>query len=432
MKKLLSSLPSLLLALSLAYVTYEGGAWRGVMSMTVAPRTLWLLAGLIGAWLAWRAARRRAWERTALDLAMPLWIAAFAVSTLGNFEKVPRIGYGLWFAALYIALWYTLHDVARHATGRLGVVDALLISAVLPLLTGLRQVGLPRVDRIAGSLENPNILAAFLVLVTPLAVARFLAPPPSWTGTLRRAVLGVFALALCLAIYLTGSRGAWLGMIAAAAVGAWAWHGGRIRATWLIASLTPILVIVGLLLITTRSGEPRLGLYRQALDYLAAQPLTGNGLFTAKFYQPLVERPGFVLLHIHAHNAPLHVAAELGLLGVAALGATTLLTMRGAIIGWRSAIGAERTLQAGALAALAGFGAHHMVDFPVINPAVSVTLIAVLVIALLPEAPQARPRGQTLQTLLMGALWLSLIVIGQLNLATVWEGVRNAVNRGIP
>ncbi len=431
MKRALNYLPSLLLALSLAYVTYEGGAWRGVMSMTVAPRTLWLLAGLIGAWLAWRTARRCAWERTALDLAMPLWIAAFAVSTLGNFEKLPRIGYGLWFAALYIALWYTLHDVARHATGRLGVVDALLISAVLPLLTGLRQVGLPRVDRIAGSLENPNILAAFLVLVTPLAVARFLAPP-SGIGALRRAVLGALAVGLCVAIYLTGSRGAWLGMIAAAAVGAWAWHGGRIRAAWLIAGVTPILVIVGLLLITTRSDEPRLGLYRQALDYLAAQPLSGNGLFTAKFYQPLVKRPGFVLLHIHAHNAPLHVAAELGLLGVAALGATTLLTMRGAIIGWRSAIGAERTLRAGALAALAGFGAHHMVDFPVINPAVSVTLIAVLVVALLPEAPQTRPRGQTLQTVLLSALWLSLIVIGQLNLATVWEGVRNAVNRGIP
>ncbi len=429
---LLNRLPFLALAIGLAYLTYEGGAWRGVMSMTSAPRTLWLLAAAFGVWLAWRTARRLAWERTALDLAIALWIAAFVVSTLGNSEKLPRIGYGLWFAALYIALWYSLHDVLRYGVGRPAAVDALLISAILPLFTALRQVGLPGVNRIAGSLENPNILAAFLVLVTPLAAARFLAPPSSWAVGVQRVMLGIFVLALCLTVYLTGSRGAWLGMIAAAAIGAWAWHGGRVRAVWLIAAVTAILLIVGLFLITTRSGEPRLELYRQALEYLAAQPLTGNGLFTAKFYQPLSDRPGFVLLHIHAHNAPLHVAAELGLLGVLALGATTWLTIREGITGWRQARERERTLRTGALAALAGFGTHHMVDFPVITPAVAVTLIVVLCIALLPDEARARRGRQGIQTALIGALWLGLVIIGQLNLATVWEGVRSAVNRGIP
>ncbi|MCS6872339.1 MAG: hypothetical protein NZ571_12885, partial [Anaerolineae bacterium] len=225
--QLLSHLPSLALALGLAYVTYEGGAWRGVMSMTTAPRTLWLLAIIFGIWLVWRTLQRFAWERTALDLAMPLWIAAFAVSTLANVERLPRIGYGLWFAALYIALWYSLHDVVRHGSGWHSAVNALLISALPPLLTSAQQLGLPR---LVGSLENPNIFAAFLVLVTPIAVARFLSPPHSLPRGLWRAMLGVFAVALCLAIYLSGSRGAWLGMIAAAAVGAWAASGGRIRA----------------------------------------------------------------------------------------------------------------------------------------------------------------------------------------------------------
>jgi O-antigen ligase len=221
-------------------------------------------------------------------------------------------------------------------------------------------------------------------------------------------------------------------MIAAAVVGVWAWHGGRIRAIWLIGGATPLLIIAMLFLVSVRTNEPRLEFYRQALDYLAAQPLTGNGLFTSKYYERLLNRPGFVLLHVHAHNAPLHVAAELGMLGIAALGVTTALTMRGALINWRHAQSTEKTLRAGALAALAGFGAHHMVDFPVITPAVAVTLIMVLIIALLPDAPQARQRGQALQTLLIGVLWLSLVTIGQINLATVWEGVRNAVNRGIP
>lgn len=426
------TLPRVALTLGLAYLTFEGGAWRGVMSMTIAPRTLWLLAIAFGAWLLWRTMRRRAWERTALDIAMPLWLTAFAISTLDNLDKLPRIAYGLWFAALYIALWYSLHDIVRHGVGRLSAVDALLMSAIPPLITGLRQVGQPNIDRIAGSLENPNILAAFLVLVTPLAVARFLAPPPRMAHGLRRAALGAFAAALCVAIYLTGSRGAWLGMIAAAAVGAWTASGGRIRALWVIAGVTPILIGAGLLLIMTRSNEPRLILYRQALDYLAAQPLTGNGLFTAKFYQPLTERPGFVMLHVHAHNAPLQIAAELGLLGVAALSATTFITARTGIIAWRQAHGTERVIRAGALASLAGFGAHHMVDFPVITPVVSATLIMVLIVALLPEALQARRAGQALQTWLMAALWTALIVIGQLNLATVWEGLRTAVNRGIP
>jgi hypothetical protein len=84
------------------------------------------------------------------------------------------------------------------------------------------------------------------------------------------------------------------------------------------------------------------------------------------------------------------------------------------------------------LAALAGFGAHHMVDFPVMAPVVSVTLIMVLIIALMPETPQARRARQAIQTWLIAALWTALIVIGQINLATVWEGLRAAVNRGIP
>jgi len=426
-----SALPGLALTLGLAYVTFEGGAWRGAMSMTTAPRTLWLLAIAFGAWLLWRTARRLAWERTALDPAMPLWLAAFAISTVSNLEKLPRIAYGLWFAALYIALWYSLHDVIRHGVGRLGAVDALLLSAVLPLITALQQVGQPRIDRIAGRLENPNILAAFLVLVTPLAAARFLAPPRA-TGGWGRAALGAFAAALCVAIYFTGSRGAWLGMIAAAAVGAWAASGGRIRASWAIAGAAPILIGAGLLLATTRGDGARLTIYRQALDYLAARPLTGNGLFTAKFYQPLPRRLGFVMLHVHAHNAPLQIAAELGLLGAAALTATTFVTMRTGIIAWRKAHGTERVIRAGALAALAGFGAHHMVDFPVMAPAISATLIVVLIIALMPEAPQARRAWQAAQTWLIAALWTALVVSGQLNLATVWEGLRAAVNRGIP
>jgi len=425
------TLPSIALTLGLAYMTFEGGAWRGVMSMTSAPRTLWLLTIAFGAWLLWRTARRLAWERTALDLAMPLWLVAFAISTVDNLDKLPRMAYGLWFAALYIALWYSLHDVIRHGVGRLRAVDALLLSAIPPLITALQQIGQPRIDRIAGRLENPNILAAFLVLVTPLAIARFLAPPRMAHGW-RRAALGVFAAALCVAIYFTGSRGAWLGMIAAAAVGAWTASSGRIRAVWAIAGVTPILIIAGFLLITVRNNEPRLTIYRQALDYLAAQPLTGNGLFTAKFYQPLPSRPGFVMLHIHAHNAPLHIAAELGLLGVAALTATTFITMRTGIIAWQQAHGTERVVRAGALAALAGFGAHHMVDFPVMAPVVSVTLIMVLIIALMPETLQARRAQLALQTWLIAALWTALIVSGQINLATVWEGLRAAVNRGIP
>ncbi|MBO9308920.1 MAG: O-antigen ligase family protein [Chloroflexi bacterium] len=427
-----SALPGLALTLGLAYVTFEGGAWRGAMSMTTAPRTLWLLAIAFGAWLLWRTARRLAWERTALDPAMPLWLAAFAISTVSNLEKLPRIAYGLWFAALYIALWYSLHDVIRHGVGRLGAVDALLLSAVLPLITALQQVGQPRIDRIAGRLENPNILAAFLVLVTPLAAARFLAPPPRMAHGLYRAALGAFAAALCVAIYFTGSRGAWLGMIAAAAAGAWTASGGRIRASWAIAGATPILIGAALLLAAARSDEVRLSIYRQAIAYFAARPLTGNGLFTAKFYQPLPSRPGFAMLHVHAHNAPLQIAAELGLLGAMALGVTALVTMRAGIIAWRQAHGEERVIRASALAALAGFGAHHMVDFPVMAPAISATLIVVLIIALMPEAPQARRAWQAAQTWLIAALWAALIAIGQLNLATIWEGLRAAVNRGIP
>ncbi len=431
MRKWLEELPTAALMLILAYMSFEGAAWRGVMSMTIAPRSLWLVVIAVSVWQLWRAAQGKAWERTALDSVMPLWFGALLIATLGNLDQLARSGYGLWFAALYAALWYTLHNIVSYATGRLRAADALLVSAIPPLITALRQVG--QVDRIAGSLENPNILSAFLVLVLPLAVARFLVPPPRLASGIGRIAFGGYVLALGVAVYFTGSRGAWLGVLAAAGIGAWIAYGQRIRAVWVVAALLPLLVLTGALLVTTRTSEPRLEIFSQAAEYFRAQPLVGNGLFTTKYYQPLADRPGFVLLHIHAHNAPLHIAAELGIVGLLALSATTFVTARVALIGWRQARDTERIIRAGSLAALVGFGAHHMVDFAVITPIVALTLIMVLIVALLPEQPTSRSaRWQAAQTWLLAAVWLVLLVIALSNLAAVTEGLREAVNRGRP
>lgn len=390
------------------YVLVIGGTWRGVLSATYAPISLGLLAILVCAWAVWRQVRGWCWHITTLDDLLPFWFVALAISTLTNLESIQRIAAGLWFAGLYTLLWYMLSDaLANRLITRRDLVNGLLLAGVVIIVSALVQwffgtqpAGvflrrrfllnvLPRQlftsPAIAGALFNPNILGAFLVVIIPLAFAGDRLPRiASWT-------LGVLALFVVL---LSESRGAQLGVAAALAV-LLVRRMPRLGLLVLVA-----LLAVGAALYTVRGDNGRLPLYIHAAELFVAQPITGGGLFT---YRLTRDQPIATFYYVHAHNLPLHLAAELGIAGLVALSLTALRLGRAA---WEQV----RPGQMALLCGLAALGAQQLVDFTMMTPSIALTALVILCMAVTPDDPQRR--GRHWPVWVMIALALLLLVAG--------------------
>lgn len=408
-----------LAVLALSYLLAVGATWNGILNPQFPPLTLSLSALLIGGWLLLRRRAGWRWHRTALDGALPLWILAFGLSLLANLDAARRIAIGLWYMGLYIGVWYALHDLlANRPRWRDTLVDALLIAGVVVVTFGYAQLQgwltqaarlgiaaapLPRPVSVFG---NPNFLSSFLIVLIPLILSRAAlakgAPP--------RALLLLYALLSALLLLLTSSRGAWLGLLAGGAL--WgalllAHHDllsfRRLRAWWdgqtrqLRAALAGgallslfFLLIFGIIFIRSFSvGGRTLGLrvelYDAAVQLFSEKLLTGQGLFT--YGRGLVRLPDVRpdKPHSHAHNAPLHIAAELGLPGVAALLFTVALCGRAAGANWQTMRGRERVMLIGAAGGVLAFGAHHLTDLPAMMPAIALTGLLALALLVAPE-----------------------------------------------
>jgi hypothetical protein len=391
---------TLLLGALWVYVVTRGGPWRGFFTPDWARDSLMLIAIVVGVWLAWRLVHRWPWPHTALDYVLPVWFIAFAISTLANLEQHNRIGMGLWFTGLYILVWYLGNDIlANKLVTREQLVDALLLAGV-PILIASVGDWIARLPRLVSYLENPNILGAFLVLIVPLAAGRCFTARGLW----RIVMIGYFLLAVVIS-YAVESRGAWLGLCAAVGIVLIYW---RPSLKWIVIALG---VPIGLFLIALHGDTGRFAIYDKALHMFLDKPLTGYGLFTYRFVEIVPgESPR---LHTHAHDVPLHIAAELGIPGLLALAATLWAIVRAAQRNWSPA-------RLWAVAALVGTAAHQIVDIPIMTPVNALSVILVLCVAITPDNPQ-----------LFGKRWLGWAMVGALVVLTVVLFVVGMVNRNI-
>ncbi len=208
--------------------------------------------------------------------------------------------------------------------------------------------------RIYSTLENPNLLAGYLLPALPLALVALLRWPglPRKLFALTALVLGVAALVL------TYSRGAWMGLVAEAGVivlllavrGTRAWP-----PLW--RKLFPLLLLVGgaaLLVVLVTQVEPlrvrvmslvagrqdssnnfRINVWLAALDMIQARPWLGIGPGNDAFNQiyPLFQQPKFNALS--AYSIPLELAVEAGIPGLLAGIGLLVANLRTATTLWR-------------------------------------------------------------------------------------------------
>ncbi|HKP89337.1 MAG TPA: O-antigen ligase family protein [Thermoleophilaceae bacterium] len=230
--------------------------------------------------------------------------------------------------------------------------------------------------RPGGSFEDPNILATFEALGLPAAVAFALG------GNLVLRVVGMVAFPLIVAgLALSLSRGGFLAAAGALLV-MLAWRPMRYAA---LAALVLVLALqvgsgslsgevqqtsvvegrISSVSYAAAGGDPRFGIWRATPEMIYEHPFFGIG---ANQFPVVSPRYGLFAEELggsyqHAHNIPLTVAAELGLLGLAALVWATFALVRVLVAAYRRQTGFERGMALAVAAAFTGLALQGVVDY---------------------------------------------------------------------
>lgn len=424
-----------LLSLIFSYLLSVGATFNGILQPEMHTPTLALLGLMAGGWLILHRWRGWTWHQSSWDVVYVGWGIAIGLAAVANLDQARRMAIGLWYIGLYVAAWYLVTDLlANRVIRRETLLDALLLSGVIILIFGYVQLVVTAgqagsIPRLVSTLGNPNALGAVLVVLAPVAFVR------AWMTRQRvpRAALVLYGLLALGLLVLTGSRGAYLGAFAglltmigllamqAGVPGRWSTLDARWRGAIISAGGGVILVALALaaFLIQSlnapgRSADLRTFLYDAALKTFAAQTVTGSGLFTFGLELMTQESSPPVQVHAHAHNAVLHIMAELGLPGLLMLIATVVTGGRMLRRNWRAASPAARlTLIAGA-SGVVGFGVHHLLDMPAMMPAVALAGLIVWMVMVSPVEPlPMQPRWRAVgHPVGMAVIWAALLVTG--------------------
>lgn len=177
--------------------------------------------------------------------------------------------------------------------------------------------------RAVGTLENPNMLGEYLILIIPIAVGMLIG-----RGEGLRRVPAFFCIAVmggCL--ILTWSRGAWLGLIFAALLFLFMWHR---RSVWVVLAGVASVPFLPMLLpdsivsrftsignMSDSSTSYRVYIWRATVNMIRDHSLTGIGIGEGAWRRlyPLYSYLG-VEAAPHSHNLYLQIWLELGIVGL--------------------------------------------------------------------------------------------------------------------
>jgi len=321
-------------------------------------------------------------------------IAAFLgisiISTI--FSRNPGVSlgglYNFYFwglgAIIGYVLLYIVTSTVPEETDWEDMISAILIGSVAIIIYGfIQRQGIdilewaesPR-ERIWSTLGNPNFLGAYLVMVIPLALSRFLNKNQKEEI---RAILFFLTAALFAALSFTLSRASWLAII----IGSFIWAASlgkkmlKRKSGWMFALAVVVVYFAFLFVLpyrgsrgeqavveraastldlTENSNRVRVAGWEVALQIVKRHPLLGTGLDTFKEaflqnmgpdFEPVA---GKNIIPFYAHNEFLQVASTMGLIGLVAY---LWLWLTFIVEAWRASrqsIGEEKLFWSGLLA----------------------------------------------------------------------------------
>ena len=333
-------------------------------------------------------------HRTPLDL----WVAGFVVLAAVSVSQsvYAKEGWYNYFClvGLYILVYVLItQSVGSKADGK-RIIMAILASSAVVCVWGLWQYNagidvtaerwiddaqFPGLKtRVFSTLGNPNILAAFLIMVVGLASGWVLG---IGQRKISLALISLSGLAV-VCILLTYSRGAWLtlgvmAVLIAAVWKHWTWKmvaaGALITAgLWAAAQesfLTRLLSIRGMFNSADSSVALRWALWESTLAMVQEHPWLGLGWGSYRFVYPeydfFVQNESVIIYH--GHNTLLSLAAEIGIPGMLCFAILWGMSVVRALLAMKNADKGDKGLYFGIALALLGMAAFSLTDHVLFN-----------------------------------------------------------------
>jgi putative inorganic carbon (HCO3(-)) transporter len=302
-----------------------------ISGMQIAMGTLGILA-LVGIPLRWRVVRR-----TPLDGWLALFFGVCALSTLASGHPLEAAGWPRppWLLLAYFVGYWWLRDREHARRVALVVVAAGAVAGaygVLQHFTGVDwyRWAVGRATRVRPRIPGAEGFAVVGFFRNYLTYAHAMVFPLTWAGALalRGSILGmVAAVLLTLAIVFSTARGVWIGAVGGGVLlgllsgrrGLGLVAAGAVVAAMAVAvspglraQAAPVFTLGGV-------NAGRAAIYRANLEIIHDHPLLGLGFGRYKIAAlPYYDRHPDADRRSHAHSNVLQIAAEAGLLGLAA------------------------------------------------------------------------------------------------------------------
>ena len=267
---------------------------------------------------------RRGWRALVQPpLALPL-LAVIATAALAGaigvspassgFELVCEVGNFIAFVAIF---WNMSDDRIRRsllacyfAVG----IAATIFGVALTLTRHPPEMFAYQHGRAAGTFLQPNEFGGYLLFFIALGIAQAGAPLLLRRLGAAAAIVGTIALALSV------SRAAWLGLIIGLPILIWRF-GRAARVAYVSAAI--VALILGTTSFRDVAHDPsenpsRIAVWQGAVRMAERFALTGVGPLGFSKVYPMLKQPDAAIDEVHAHDLPLNVLVENGLLGFAA------------------------------------------------------------------------------------------------------------------
>jgi len=338
-----------------------------ITSSRIALANVILVLLLVAAWRAWRkgaftglpAARSLTWPIATFCVAS-LLSTALSLDPLESIDALPRLVVFLLIplsAALLDRTWWP-----RLVAGLAVVATVLAVWGIVQYFGGADNLE----NRITGPLAHYMLYAGWLLLaVLTLSAVLVLSHEP------RRWWLALPVLLGTLAIFLSFTRNAWVGLAAGVLVLAAVWR-RRLLLVYPVLAVVVWLALPAAVLdrawstfdLHQAANYDRLCMVQSGMQMIRDHPLAGVGLNMVPRVYPLYRRDDAPRWRVpHLHNNPLQIAAERGLPALAAylwlIGAFVTTTWRGL----RLVDGRRRIAAAASLAAVVGITVAGLFEY---------------------------------------------------------------------
>jgi len=352
-------------------------------------------------------------RRTPFDGVLIVFYGTLALSTLASGHPLQAVGWQhAWVVLAYFAVFWWLRDAAHAARlARVCVLAGAVAAAygIVQHFTGA--------DWYRALLGRPLMVRGREVGATGYAVVGFFRNyltfahtmifPFAWAAAsaLAGQSLGIVAAPLLVvAIVFSTARGAWLAMLAVAGTLALVARGARVAvgvgalatAACLTVAFTPQLrAEAAQMFVRGGPNAGRLGIYAANLDIIHDRPLLGLGFGRYQTAaRPYYEAHPDADRRSHAHNNFLQIAAEAGLVGLAAFALLYATALR---LGWAAMRDAPDrdawAVAAGAWAGLVGFLVGGLTQYTFGDAEVAIAMWTALALLMCcHEAATARAR----------------------------------------